>query len=45
VEKWEFIRLLHLPGIASGAALVLIIASGAAMASHFDRWSGVDPAH
>jgi putative copper export protein len=26
-------------GIASVAALVLIIATGAAMASHFDRWS------
>ena len=26
-------------GIASVAALVLIVATGAAMASHFDRWS------
>jgi uncharacterized membrane protein len=26
-------------GIASAVALVVIVASGAAMASHFDRWS------
>jgi uncharacterized membrane protein len=73
LEGWEFIRWLHLLGVAlfvggqlmlvlvvtpslrgqdpalmrgaarrfgivSVAALVLIIATGAAMASHFDRW-------
>jgi uncharacterized membrane protein len=74
VEGWEFVRFLHLLGvalfvggqlmlalvvtpslrgqdpalmrgaaqrfgIASVAALLVIVATGAAMASHFDRWS------